>query len=128
MFSTSQSFFYFLSLLCTTVQAKPHANPHRHQHSVRAPSTSTTTGSSSPSVGIVYDSTTDLGAFSGNIAFSTDWSPIPLDSSDGLDLGTFIPQLWTFQDSNRELPYCQISIILVEVLIGHPSDRSQPMD
>lgn len=105
MLSTPQSLLIFLSLLCTLVQAKPHANAHRHQHSARAPSSGTTTGSSSPSVGIVYDSTSDLGAFSGNIAFSTDWSPIPLGSSDGLDLGTFIPQLWTFQDSNHLNPW-----------------------
>lgn len=104
MLSTSQSLLSFFSLLCSFAQAKPHANAHRHQHSsgavaVRAPSSDT------PNIGIVYDGTSQLGAFSGRIGFSVDWSPLPLSSSDGLDLGTFIPQLWTFQDSNRELQY-----------------------
>ena len=122
MLSTSPSLFSFISLFCTLVQAKPHAHAQWHQHSSRAlagpvssttttssssppsasPSSGTTTGSSSPDIGILYDGTSDLAAFSGKIAFSVDWSPLPLSSSDGLDLGNFIPQLWTFQDSNRE--------------------------
>lgn len=132
MLSTSQSLFSAFYLLCTIVQAKPHAYAHGHQHASRvvavpdaatttsatsssAPSpssssgttTDSTTDSGSSNIGIVYDSTSDLTAFSGNLAFSVDWSPLPLSSSDNLDLGTFIPQLWTFQDSNREPPYHQ---------------------
>ncbi|KAF6227147.1 hypothetical protein HO133_008589 [Letharia lupina] len=128
MWSTSQSLFSFFSVLCTLVQAKPHANPqwhHRHSRGVAASPTSSTTttttstsptpstpqssgttsDSSSPNIGILYDSTSDLSAFSGQVGFSVDWSPIPLSSSDNLDLGTFYPQLWTFQDSNHLNPW-----------------------
>ena len=136
MLSTSQSLFSLFALICTLVQAKPHAYNHWHQHASRVPAavaapasstaaivspstsssspssesttdsttdstTGSTTSSSSASIGILYDSTSDLSAFSGKVGFSVDWSPLPLSSSDGLDLGTFIPQLWTFQDSNR---------------------------
>ena len=113
MLSTSRSLFFLFSVLCTLVQAKPHANPQRHHHHNRAvatPDSDATTESASSSIGIVYDDSSSLGAFSGRIGFSVDWSPTPLGSSDGLDLGTFIPQLWTFQDSNRESSCCETYI------------------
>lgn len=91
---------FFFSILCTFVQAKPHANPQKHRHENRAAASSVTTN-----VGIVYDGTSNLGAFSGKIGFSVDWSPTPLSSSNGLSLGEFIPQLWTFQDSNHLNPW-----------------------
>ena len=104
MLSTSQSLL-FLFLFCNLVQGKPHANPHRHGQTVprsASPDSDATTVSSSSKIGLVYDGTSQLGAFSGKIGFSVDWSPTPLSSSNNLNLGTFIPQLWTFQDSNRE--------------------------
>ena len=110
MFLTSRSTLSFLSILCTVIQAKPHANPQRHQHHSRAVAARASDATTESKVGIVYDSDSNLKAFSGRLGFSVDWSPLPLDSSDGLDLGTFIPQLWTFQDSNRESPYCFTSI------------------
>ena len=105
MSSTSRSLFSFFSVFCTLVQAKSHGNAHWHRHSSRA--AVVPAGSSSPNIGVVYDGTSQLGAFSGKIGFSVDWSPLPLSSSDNLNLGTFMPQLWTFQDSNRESPYHQ---------------------
>ena len=99
MFSKSRSLLSFFFVFCAVVQGKPHLNPQRHQHHSRA------VASGSSNIGIVYDSNNNLGAFSGRIGFSVDWSPLPLASSDGLDLGTFIPQLWTFQDGNREWQY-----------------------
>lgn len=99
MFSKSRSLLPLFFVLYAVVQGKPHLNPQRHQHHSRA------VASGSSKIGIVYDSNNNLGAFSGRIGFSVDWSPLPLASSNGLNLGGFIPQLWTFQDSNRESPY-----------------------
>ena len=104
MLSPPQSLFSFLSLLCTLTQAKPHANPLWHHHHRRAGAAST--ASSNPSIGILYDGTSDLDAFSGKVGFSVDWSPVPLSTYSNLDLGTFIPQLWGL-DNNRESPYRQ---------------------
>ena len=117
MFSNLWFLPSLLFLLCT-VQAKPHANLPRHHHrsrAVAARASGATAESSDANIGIVYDGSSDLGAFSGRVGFSVDWSPSPLDSSDGLDLGTFIPQLWTFQDSNRESPHI---VILMPLLAG----------
>ena len=110
MFFTSRSTLSLLSVLCTVIQAKPHANPQRHQHHNRAVAARASDATTESKVGIVYDGNSNLKAFSGRLGFSVDWSPLPLDSSDGLDLGTFIPQLWTFQDGNRESPYCYTCI------------------
>ena len=108
MLSTSLSLFSFFSVIATLAHAKPHAHRHWHQQASRADSTSdSTTSSGSTNIGILYDGSSDLSAFSGKIGFSVDWSPVPLSSSNGLDLGTFIPQLWTFQDGNRESQYHQ---------------------
>ena len=104
MLFTLQSLLSLFSLLCSLVQAKPHANPQWHHHHSRASSAKADSGSK---IGLVYDGTSNLGAFSGKIGFSVDWSPLPLSSADNLNLGAFIPQLWTFQDSNRELLHRQ---------------------
>ena len=109
------SILHFVSalflVLCTFVQAKPHARvkSHGHQHSNHqvaarspSPSSGSTTDSSNSKIGLLYDGTSDLDAFSGKVGFSVDWSPVPLSSSDNLDLGTFIPQLWSYLDSNRK--------------------------
>lgn len=122
MFSTSRSILSLLPFLCTVTQAKPHANPHRHQHHGRAAAARVS------NVGIVYDGDSNLEAFSGRLGFSVDWSPLPLDSSDGLDLGTFIPQLWTFQDSNRESPYCHTYLVTAGVVTKCFPDRSQSLE
>ena len=106
MFFTSRSILFLLSILCTIIQAKPHANPQRHQHHGRAVAARASDATTESKVGIVYDGDSNLKAFSGRLGFSVDWSPLPLGSSNGLNLGTFIPQLWTFQDSNRESPFC----------------------
>ena len=105
MLSTSPSFLSFFSILCALVQAESHGKAHWYRHSGRPASVQAR--SSNSKIGIVYDGTSELNAFSGEIGFSVDWSPLPLSSSDNLDLGTFIPQLWTFQDSNRKSPYHQ---------------------
>ena len=111
MLSTLQFISALLLALCAFVQAKPHARAksHGHQHSKHevaarspSPSSGSTTDSSSPKIGLLYDGTSDLDAFSGKVGFSVDWSPVPLSSSDNLDLGTFIPQLWSYLDSNRK--------------------------
>lgn len=113
MLSTSWSLLSLFLIFGTVVKAQPHANPHGRYHHSRAVvprASDATSDSQNSNIGIVYNDNSNLGAFSGKIGFSVDWSPTPLDSSNGLDLGTFIPQLWTFQDSNRESPPSQTYI------------------
>ncbi|KAM0794274.1 glycosyl hydrolase catalytic core-domain-containing protein [Usnea florida] len=114
MLFTLQFTSALLLVFCAFVQAKPHARakPHGHQHSNHqvaarspSPSSGSTTDSSSSKIGLLYDGTSDLDAFSGKVGFSVDWSPVPLSSSDNLDLGTFIPQLWSYLDSNHLDPW-----------------------
>ena len=97
MLFTSQSVLFALSALSSTAAAQPHGHNHIHQHGASKRDSGVVSGR-----GIVYaDGNTGMGALSGKLTWSTDWTAWQ-DNPNKDDLGTFVPQVWGLNNPNGD--------------------------
>ena len=95
MLFTSQSIFFAISALFSTLQAQPHGHTHHHGTSKRA--TGVVSGR-----GVVYaDGNSGMAALGGKVSWSTDWTPWE-DNPTNADLGNFAPQAWGLNNADGD--------------------------
>lgn len=95
MLFTSQSIFFAISALFSTLQAQPHGHIHHHGTSKRA--SGVVSGR-----GVVYaDGNSGMAALGGKVSWSTDWTPWE-DNPTNTDLGNFAPQAWGLNNADGD--------------------------